>query len=243
MVNVIQWAVKMGRRLTTDTPFGGRRWQWNGPVPPVPSHRMDELLKAATKLKPCVTAEPFDDPDDADVFAAVYAIQPVKGEPWLVRGVLRHNSPGPPLLRRVAVEHFLVDDGREVTGEVVRSLNLASIRNEALARLSALSTVATVTRKVGGVSAWSEQQIEAIDDATGHSIHHYRRIAIRYLERVAEGRRDVLKALAEEEGVKRETVRGWLRKATSLGLLTSGTQGRAGREAGPNLYRKEHNDG
>jgi hypothetical protein len=215
---------------------------------------MDELYSAAAKMRPCVVADPFNDPDDGEVFAVVYAIQVVRMiEPWLVRGVLRRSRLGPPMLRRVAVEPFLVDPPWEVTGEVVRSLNFASIRNEALTRLSALTTVHAITSKTSGVSAWSSQQIEAVERAAanppkasgpsrGYPIDHFRRIAIRYLELVAEGRRDVAKALAEEEGIKRETARGWLRKATTLGMLGPGRPGHAGREPGPNLYRTEEKD-
>jgi hypothetical protein len=78
---------------------------------------------------------------------------------------------------------------------------------------------------------------------------HYRRIALRYLELLKQGQRHVLKALAAEESeregraVPRETVRDWVRKATKLGYLTPGIQGRASARPGPELYRKEKGDG
>jgi acyl-CoA reductase-like NAD-dependent aldehyde dehydrogenase len=71
---------------------------------------------------------------------------------------------------------------------------------------------------------------------------HYQRIALRYLD-LASRRRDVLVALADEEGVPRETVRDWVRKATKLGFLAPGRPGRAETRRGPMLNPKEEHDG
>jgi len=69
---------------------------------------------------------------------------------------------------------------------------------------------------------------------------HYRRVALRYLDLQEHGvQRGILVRLAEIEGVPRDTVRDWVHGATKRGFLTPGKQGRAGRDAGPNLYRKE----
>jgi hypothetical protein len=215
----------------------------------------DKLRKAletpAEDDWPVVVAQPLTDPHDEAVIAELAAGTLVDGEPWLVRAVLRRDPKGPPFVARLSVEHFPVDDV-EVTGTVLRALPLARIRDLALAWLIPVALAREAMAEVGG---WGEtpesaqRAREAADEAAkpkpGRRAlprEHYAGIAARYLEHLEDGRRNVLVVLAEEEGVPRETVRDWVRKATKLGFLAPGKPGRAEKRPGPNLYRKDDDD-
>jgi hypothetical protein len=243
----------------TKPPFAEGPWRRGGPVPPLPDHHMEELLAAVgdptnSVPSPWVLAGEFEEPGDAAVFGAVYAVQMLKDEPWLIRGVLRSGGLAGPALVRVTVEHF-TEPAREVTGSVIRDINFGQIRDAALAYLGPRADFIKIMADAGVQLPYDSSRVQAIEKASAEatkapsrsrrirSVDDYRRLAVRYLELVAEGRRDVLKALADEEGVRRETVRGRLRKATELGMLGPGKQGRAGREPGPNLHRKEQDNG
>src|SRR5688572_20417372 len=121
-----------------DTPIPSDR-----PIPPIHPHGRS-YLRAWEGLEPRVVATEWGDKDDPAVFAAVSAVQNYRGEPWLIRGVLRRGGAGrPPVLTRVAIEHLL-DPSREVTGPVVREIPFAKIRNLALEHLPVRSLLLEV---------------------------------------------------------------------------------------------------
>jgi hypothetical protein len=201
---------------------------------------------------PVVQPQPLKDRSDEALIAELLAGTLVEGEPWLIHAVLRRHPKGPPIMACLSVEHFPVRDV-EVTGTVLRALPLARIRDQAFAQLIPVALGREVLAEAGGwgiTSEDAERTRHAADEAAkpkpGRRAlprEHYARIATRYLTLLGEGRRNVLVVLADEEGVPRETVRDWVRKATKLGFLAPGTPGRAGMRPGPNLYRKEDDDG
>lgn len=80
---------------------------------------------------------------------------------------------------------------------------------------------------------------------SGYGDEFYERIARTYLELQAEGiSRGILHHIAERESeiqgreVDPTNVRDWVHKATKLGFLGPGTQGKAGRMPGPRLREK-----
>lgn len=229
-------------------------------LPPMIRREFQQSLRLAAQgesmdPQPWVFAEPFEDPGDDAVRAAVFAVQLDNGEPWLLRGVLRLVEGGPPILSRVSVEHF-GSAGVEVTSTAVR-FPLARVRGQALGRLREKRKFLEIFRDAGWeVSPEEEKWAREIEQEAeklvlsrgpqGYPRNFYRRLAIRHVELVKSGRRDVLKALADEESerlkrrVPRETIRDWIRKATELEFLAPGNQGVAEARPGPNLYRKEH---
>ncbi len=199
-----------------------------------------------------VIAHGWQDPGGDDrVFAAVFAVQHIDHQPWLIRGVLRGGTSGPPILSRVAIEHFH-DPDREVTGTVLRDLRFGEIRDRALTRLrerarnlGAMSFVPEPTARAAGVAAKKAGRgAIPVGSRGAYQPEHYRHIAERYLALVESGRRDVIKALEEEEGkrlgepVGHERMRDWVRKATKLGFLAPGSPGTVARQPGPNLVRE-----
>jgi hypothetical protein len=190
----------------------------------------------------------------ADAYFAAGVI--VAEDPWLVMGILRVTSDGPPYISELSVEHF-PDPDVEVTGAVLR-FPLAEIRDKAVAEIRGpLLVVYEAMAEIGDVTPETLERVESMAKKAENTRpgrrakppEHYRRIALRYLELLKQGQRHVLKALAAEESeregrtVPRETVRDWVRKATKLGYLMPGTQGRASARPGPKLYRKEKGDG
>jgi hypothetical protein len=169
-------------------------------------------------------------------------------KPWLISGVLCRSDKGPPILGELGVEPA-AEGAVEVTGTVLRGVPVALIRDRALGQLPTLAIGYEAMAGVGGWNVSAEDVKRAKRAAAaaakqplnrgrrGYPHDHYRRIALRYLERLEE-RRDVLVALAQEESVPRETIRDWVRKATELGFLARGTPGRAEKRPGPNLYPK-----
>ena len=100
------------------------RWRNDGPVPTVPPHRMELLLDRMRGRRTLeVQADPFGDEGDPAVFAALYAVQRIGRDRWLVRGVLRSRPSGLPILGRITVEHFTAP-AREVTSTVMRRRRL-----------------------------------------------------------------------------------------------------------------------
>ncbi len=72
----------------------------------------------------------------------------------------------------------------------------------------------------------------------GYADSHYRRIALLYLDEYNRPgpKRGLLERLAEIEGRPVGTISTWVNTARNKGFLTDGQPGRAGAEAGPNLY-------
>ena len=148
-------------------------------------------------------------------------------------------------MSRVAVEHLPplreanddehADLMREVTGLVVRAIPFARIRDRALSQLPARASALELLAEVGvPVPASERQAARAVADAAASlpgGPDHLGYLAERYRALVAAGRYDVLKALVEEESrrlgseVPRDRVRGWLRRATAVGLLPPGRPG------------------
>jgi hypothetical protein len=199
---------------------------------------------------PWVVAKEFTDKADKQVIAAVVAIHPVAGEPWLVRGVLRTSDQAPTLVR-IAVEHF-EDASVEPTSAVLHRIPVAKIRDLALAWLAPQETIADALevgwtikpahkRWARRVSAEARKK-PLTRGRKGYPPEHYRRIALRAVELFSEGHRDVVKRLTEEESKPYQTVRDWIARARApeLGFLEPATkQGRSDFRPGPNLYPKE----
>jgi hypothetical protein len=241
------------------------------PLPALLHHERRELMRrrrAHERGAPESEAPPWvlaDEADEDDALASFVALTLAKRsrsgehEPWLVRGVLRRSAEGPPMLSRASVEHF--DNPEvEVTSTAMRDINFGTIRERACGALALKQDVFDAVTKTEGLAAdelaalvgWNEQWIRDVAAEAqrvplrrgrpGYPEEHYRWIALRYLALIKEGRRDVLKALAAEEGrrlsreVPRETVRDWVRKATELKFLAPGKQGRASARPGPDLY-------
>lgn len=177
---------------------------------------------------------------------------------YIIRGLLRLDGEGVPVLSSVCVESFgpeLDEAVVEVTGTVMRAVSVAAIRNRVLSLLGTHAVAFEAMEAVGGYGITPEQARRARDVAElaaqapakpgrpRKPPEDYERIARRYLELVKAGRRDVLKALAKEERRPRETIRDWVRKATKEGFLAPGKQGRAQVRPGPNLNPKEEDDG
>jgi len=131
---------------------------------------------------------------------------------------------------------------------VLRGLPLGVIRDRALAGLRG---VLLAREAMAADPSWriTDKHVEPARRAVveagkpkrgrpGYPEEHYRRIALRYLELLKLGHRNVLVVLAAEEGRPRETVRDWVRKATGLGYLAPGKPGRAEARPGPKLKRK-----
>jgi hypothetical protein len=180
-------------------------------------------------------------------------------KPWLISGVLRRTEEGPPILSELSVEPGS-EDVVEVTGTVLRGIPVAIIRERVLGWPGPIAKTREIMAATGGwnVTAEDVKRAKRVAAAAarqplnrgrrGYPHDHYRRIALRYLA-LLEERRDVLVGLAQEESdllgkaVPRETVRDWVRRATELGFLVPGTPGRASNRPGPNLYKKEEDDG
>jgi hypothetical protein len=217
--------------------FGSRAWQ---------ALRGDD----APGEWPFVMARPLEWSTDSDALAEFVAgvlIAPTprsSSEPWQVRGLLYRDPKGPPVVGDVIVEHFPIRQAArvEVTGTVLRRVNLREIYSHAVAGLEGV----LLARKVFNVTEDRMQPARrAVSEAAkpkrgrpGYPDEHYRRIAERYLELLSTGRLDVLVALAAEESRPRETVRDWVRKATERGYLAPGKPGRAEARPGPKLKRK-----
>jgi hypothetical protein len=222
---------------------------------------LDQLARAARSPKRMpfdgVVAIDWHDPaGDALVFGAVFAVQHIDGEPWIVRAVLRQSDAGPPVLSRVTLAHFN-DPGREVTGAIVREIRLGTIRDRALVRLRERgANFAAMSAMLP--EPWVMAAREAAEKAGRGQIasgahgayprDHYRHIAERHLALTAMGRRDVLKALCEEESkrldeeIGRERMRDWVKKATRFGYLEPGAPGKVGRRPGPSLLAEREID-
>jgi hypothetical protein len=201
---------------------------------------------------PYVAVNPRPDRDDPSFRGDFLYADVGDGDIRIATGFLRTNSEGLLIVSRLTVEHWPPD--REVTGAVVRALPIATMRDLAVAKLPAVAAGRRFARDIG--DEWiSEPEAELAERAAaeaakprpgrpGNPEAHYERIAIRYLELIDGGRRDVLKALTEEESaqngrvVPRETVRDWVRRATALGFLAPGTPGRAEPRPGPRLTPK-----
>jgi hypothetical protein len=206
------------------------------------------------------------DEDDVAEFIAGDWIKPTDrapdahAQPWVMHGILRRSKRGLLVVSELDIEPNL-PGGAEVTGTVLRGVRLTPIRQKAVAALGGIA-LAREAAAAAGLFNVSKEDAErarrAAAEAEGQPLNrgrkgypqnHYRRIALRYLDLIGEGRRDVLVALAAEESkrqgrkVPRETIRDWVRKATTLEFLTPGKQGRADARPGPKLYPKEEDNG
>jgi hypothetical protein len=204
---------------------------------------------------PWAIADRFVDPNDGAVIASVIAALPVEGELWLIRGVLRRAEQGPLKFSRLAIEHFDQPDA-EVTGRLLHLIPVATIRERALAWLRAKDPTFSVLAEGGYKFSAADRRwarrvtAEASKQPLkrgrkGYPSEHYRRIALRAVELFESGRRDVVKALEEEECRPYQTIRDWIRRARQpeLGFLEPSKQGQTNFRPGPNLYRKEKEDG
>lgn len=163
------------------------------------------------------------------------------------------------LLAARLFERLLVPVDAEVTGTVLRRLPLARIRD--IARRD-IGTSAAVVALLGVIDYVTPEEIEWAQVAAreaakvplrrgrkGYPRDHYRRVALRAVA-LADTRRDVVEALREEEAkrlgryVAHDTVKRQLARARhEFGFLAPTTKGRANFTPGPNLYRKEEENG
>jgi hypothetical protein len=211
-----------------------------------------------------VSAKPADDRRSGELarFLAGVLIAPRPDEQlraWQVEGVLCRDPNGPPLVCALEVRHFPLskrEPRSEVTGTILRGVPLGRIREMAF---EGLAGTLEARRSMAASDLFPHVSAEDVDPAEratsetrkprrgrrGLPDEHYRRIALRYLQLIELGRRNVLVALAEEESnraghpIPRETVRDWVRKATERGYLAPGKPGRAVARPGPKFKRKE----
>jgi hypothetical protein len=194
---------------------------------------------------------------DSNVVGVVYALRwapankGAKPEPWLIRGLL-HSTDGPIVLSALVIEHR-DDPTREVTGTLLRGIDLAAIRDEALRWAAGRQGYIDAIARGGYLSDEEVERVHKIAKESkherprgrrGYPTEHYKWIAHRYLALVKAGHTaNVLKVLAEQERVPRETVRDWVRKATKLGYLEPGQRGKVRTRPGPNLRKEDNNNG
>jgi hypothetical protein len=226
------------------------------PLPPLTELQREHfrgLWKAYSegrgKLEPpWVVAVRFKDRDDKSVIAAVIAVHPVSGEPWLVRGVLR-TTDAAPALTRVSVEH-LTDSAVEVTSAVLHRIPAATVRDGARAWLLPQEVIADVPETGWNITPEQKRWARRVSAEAkkkpltrgrkGYPREHYQDLANRAVKLQAEGHRDVVARLAAEEDKPYQTVRDQIYRARELGFLQPATkQGRADFRPGPNLYPKE----
>jgi hypothetical protein len=228
---------------------------------------LDGLWKAYSegrgKLPPPWVTTPKKPKLAKNALSTVLALYPARPyptadeEPWLVRALLYDVEEGPPVLTQVNVEHRQNPTTVEVTGNALRRLPIATIRDRANAQLrqrpdylDALDIFGRVTpaeRQRARRAAVAAKKLPLTRGRKGYPEAHYRRIALRAVEifdpdRKDGGRRDVLNALAEEEKKPYSTVRDWISRARGLGYLVPAKQGRTDFRPGPNLYRNEASD-
>jgi hypothetical protein len=205
---------------------------------------------------PWVMADAWQLDDDKAVFARVVAVflAPAvtngDAEPWLVRAALRLDAHQHPTISRIGVEH-LTNPDREVTGVILKRVPAPTIRNRALAYLLQREKTLDVMKKAGVElpQGWYESashvatlaRSELKRGPKGYPREHYRRIALRCIELHRQGVRNVLRVLADEEGVPYETARTWrdVARRKYRYLAPSPRQGQAWFEPGPNLYEEE----
>lgn len=171
----------------------------------------------------------------------------------IVTGRLAYNTSGEPVIRDLAVEPDYLSEpddalGSGIVGGSLRALQLASIREQALARLAVEPELIEFSEEVGWGTAASEEVAAARRAADAASKgkqgrrypdEHYERVARLYLRLVAAGKRKGVHAeIARRYNVKPERIRDWVHRATKLGYLEPGRQGAAGARPGPRLSNR-----
>lgn len=178
---------------------------------------------------------------------------------WQVEGVLVAND------ERLTFHELLVrprnrDDGAPgagVTTSVLRAVPLGGLLSAARAALmegprQVASWEEAMGQPFATLKAQAEQAAAAVQGTDlkrgrkGFPDDHYRWVALKYLDLQDQGwSKGILEELAEAAGphlkreypVARATARDWVATARARGFLTKATQGRAGADPGPNLYK------
>lgn len=203
-----------------------------------------EVLGSGDVFLPWVMAFPH---DRADCIARFVALDFVEGEWWAARGLLADSGSRGVIVRSLTIEPWPRGSDREVTGRVLRSLRIGSIRDKALESLAwAPVTLRVAERTYGDVSAEEKEAAARAAKSVargagrpggrrGYPDDHYRRIALSYLDVYKTHPRDVVAELARREGRPSATVRDWVHRARELGYLSPTKQGRGGGSPGPRL--------
>jgi hypothetical protein len=205
--------------------------------------------RAKERPYPEVTVVPV---DKLPVVARFGAVDEIDGRFVGISGELVVTPGGTAVIRSLAVKpHNARERDFEITATLLRQIHIAEIRRRAVRAIFERRDDFEAAKGFGWPmpdefeTAALELAVEAAElpakrpGRTGYPDDHYRRIALAYLSLLEQGEgRGVLKALAAAEGKPRETVRDWVRIARKRGFLTEGRQGRAGAQAGPNLYER-----
>jgi hypothetical protein len=166
---------------------------------------------------------------------------------WRCYGRLAVDSAGRLLISHLEIQPWVFGDDCDLSTDTMRKFPLGRWKSEVHAILSDESkwlSTGEVASTVEG-RAWARTQAENAKELTldrgpkGYPDDHYRRIALAYLDLQSQGvSRGIVRRIAEDEGRQWQTIRDWLHRATELGFLSRGAQGRAGRTPGPNLYKE-----
>jgi hypothetical protein len=166
---------------------------------------------------------------------------------WRCIGDLIKTDQGRLVVSRLVIEPWRFGDQIGVSTDVLRKLPLGRWLASAHATMSdseqwlATGELSKTDegRKWARRAAEQARSMKLERGPKGYPPDHYRRIAIEYLDLQAQGvGRGIQKRLAEIEHVNWQTIRDWLNRAKELEFLSAGTPGRAGRSAGPNLYKE-----
>jgi hypothetical protein len=174
---------------------------------------------------------------------------------WRCLAWLSLNERGELVIFRLELRPWTTDEMPSIGTDVLRYLPLAHWLAQAHSRLTegiaewlqerGVSTRPIDAKEFRRLRKLAERMVESTPTRPGRkgfAVSYYRWLALEYLElqdKVSRGIRDVLADRAshrEGRKITSENIRDALHKATELGFLLPGTQGRAGRLPGPNLY-------
>ena len=231
-------------------------------LPPLPDW-VEGTLQASAEMRAnpptnYLWVEPYSDPRDERVFGQfAQKFTSKDGAAWLMRGLVA--SPlggGPSVVKTLSVEPWPwppFAHEHDITGTVLRDIDIGRMRDQALAELKALPVIAEVAKQLAerGVDVptieISPEAREAGSKATlrkrgrpSRPVSHYREVAELCLELAAAGARGIHREIANRSCVTESTVKDWIRRCRELGYLAPTKPGRHGFERGPNLpYAQE----
>src|SRR5439155_15868700 len=80
---------------------------------------------------------------------AVFAVTLRRGEPWLLRAVMRVGGKRPWSFSRISVEHLTSPDGVEVLADAMRCFSLSEVRSKAIDQVHRKREFLEVRRQAG----------------------------------------------------------------------------------------------
>jgi len=228
-------------------------------LPPLPEW-VAETLRASVEMRAnppsnYLWVEPCSHPGDERVFGQfAQRFTSKDGFAWLVRGLVASPSTnGPSIVKTLSVEPWpwspLAHD-RDVTGTIIRDMDIGRIRDQALAVLKVRPVIADISKRLAErgvdvpVIAASDEEREAGRKATPQKrgrpprpISHYREVAELCLGLAEAGERGIHRKIAERFNVTESTAKDWIRRCRKLELLALTNPGRRGFQRGPRLLK------